>query len=83
MSELSIPGVLDKSLGRSRSVPGLFGIADIRQASPIPEERASVSEMEWPSKSAENSDDDDDDDVDGEVGTLILFILLMAQVEPK
>ena len=77
MSELSIPGVLDKSLGRSRSVPGLFGIADIRQTSPIPEERASVSEMECPTKSAENSDDDDDD-VDGEVGTLILFILLMG-----
>ena len=86
MSELSIPGVLDKGLGRSRSVPGLFGIADMRQTSPIPEERASVSEMEWPSKSAENSDDDDDDDdVDGEVGTLIrLFILLhvIALVEP-
>ena len=80
MSELSIPGVLDKSLGRSRSVPGLFGLADIRQASPIPEERASVSEMEWPSKSAENSDDDDDDDddVDGEVGTLFLFIYFLS-----
>jgi len=79
MSELSIPGGLDKSLGRSRSVPGFLGTADIRQNSPIPEERVSLSEMEWPSKSAENSDDDvdddDDDDVDGEVGTLILFIL--------
>ena len=76
MSELSIPGFLDKGLGRSRSVPGLFGIADMRQNSPIPEERASVSEMEFPSKSAENSDDgdddDDDDDVDGEVGRLII-----------
>ena len=75
MSELSIPGILDTSLGRSRSVPGFLGIADIRQNSPIPEERASVSEMEWPSKSAENSDDDNDD-VDGEVGTLILFFFL-------
>lgn len=66
MSELSIPGAFDKSLGRSRSVPGFLG-ADFPPASPIPEERSSVSEMERSSKSAEDSDDEDDD-VDGEVG---------------
>ena len=66
VSELSIPGAFDKSLGRSRSVPGFLG-ADIPQTSPIPEEHSSVSEMEGSLKSAENSDDDDDD-VDGEVG---------------
>ena len=69
-SELSSPGVFDKSLGRSRSVPG-FLCADIPQSSPIPEECSSVSEMEGTCNSAENSDDDDDDyndDIDGEVG---------------
>lgn len=69
--ELFSPGAFDKSLGRSRSVPGFLG-ADIPQTSPIPEERSSVSEMEGSCKSAENSDDDDDDydedDIDGEVG---------------
>ncbi|KAJ7324048.1 Rho guanine nucleotide exchange factor 4, partial [Desmophyllum pertusum] len=66
MSELSIPGAFDQSLGRSRSVPGYLGVAGSPQTSPIPEERASVSDMEWPSKSDVNSDDDDDD-VDGEM----------------
>lgn len=73
MSELSIPGAFDQSLGRSRSVPGYLGVAGSPQTSPIPEERASVSDMEWPSKSDVNSDDDDDD-VDGEVGCHYFYI---------
>lgn len=63
MSELSFPGNFDMSLNRSRSVPGYLGVADIPQTSPIPEERASVSEMDWPSQSEENSDNGDDDEV--------------------
>lgn len=66
-SELSIPGNLDVNLNRSRSVPGFLGISDMRQNSPIPEERASMSDMDWPSDSAEhsgNQDDDNEEDVD-------------------
>lgn len=71
-SELSIPGAFDKSLGRSRSVPG-FLCADFPPASPIPEERSSVSELEGSCKSAEDSDDEDDD-VDDEVGYHLFYL---------
>lgn len=62
-SELSLPGKnSDVNLNRSRSVPGFLGIADMRQNSPIPEERASLSELEWPLNSAEHSGDEEEDD---------------------
>ena len=57
-SQLSLPGAFDKSLGLSRSVPGLLGI-DNPQPSPIPEEHPSV---DWTSLSAENSDNGDEED---------------------
>lgn len=74
-SELSFPGNFDVSLNRSRSVPGYLGIADIPQSSPIPEERASVSDMDWPSQSEQNSDDEEDED-DDEVGCILCIVYL-------
>ena len=71
-SELSFPGNFDVSLNRSRSVPGYLGIADIPQSSPIPEERSSISDMDWPSQSEQDSDNEEDEDGD-EVGC-VLFI---------
>lgn len=68
-SEISFPSNFDVSLNRCRSVPGYLGIADKPQTSPIPEERASVSEMSWPSHSAEPSDNEDDEQ-DDEVGCM-------------
>ena len=67
-SEVSFPSNFDVSLNRSRSVPGHLG--GIPQNSPIPEERASLSEVDWSSQTGENSDDEieDDDDDDDEVG---------------
>lgn len=61
-SEISFPGNFDVSLNRSRSVPGHLG--GIPQNSPIPEERASISEMDWPSQTEENSDDEEPDEFD-------------------
>ncbi|XP_074633352.1 uncharacterized protein LOC141892102 [Acropora palmata] len=64
-SELAIPRNLDVNLNRSRSVPGFLGISDMRQNSPIPEERTSMSD--WQSDSAEHSGhqyDDNEEDVD-------------------
>ena len=74
-SELSFPGNFDVSLNRSRSVPGYLGIADIPQQSPIPEERASVSDMDWPSQSEQNSDNEEDED-DDEVGCILCIVKL-------
>ena len=71
VSDLSVTGSFDKSLGRSRSVPGHLGIADIPQASPIPEEHSSVSETDLVSNFVEDSagdnEDCDDDDNDGNI----------------
>ena len=73
-SELSFPGNFEVSLNRSRSVPGFLGIADIPQSSPIPEERASISEMDWPSPAEKSDDDEEEEEDDDEVGSNLCII---------